>query len=95
MINALNPSINIGGARYIYCVADIFGMVVAATTLILLSKFFPDHDSIISEAILADDVLAGRVPGFEHIAEKSRIEQRMSNDSDDKVDSFEPKVVEV
>jgi NCS1 family nucleobase:cation symporter-1 len=95
MAHALNSSINIGGAKYIYCVADIFGMVVAASTLAFLSKLFPDHTSLISEPILADDVWAGKVPGYEHMEEKSRIEQRLSNDSEDKLDAFEPRVVAV
>ncbi|GAA5853777.1 hypothetical protein JCM8547_007445 [Rhodosporidiobolus lusitaniae] len=72
MINALNSSINIGNAKYIYAIADIFGMVVAAGVHIGLSKLFPDRDSLIAEAVLSDDVLAGRVPGYEKFALDNR-----------------------
>ncbi|GAA5973229.1 hypothetical protein JCM11641_006334 [Rhodosporidiobolus odoratus] len=68
MAAALDSSVKIGGAKYIYCMADIFGMIVAAGVHVGLSKLFPDHTTLISEAVLADDVLAGRVPGFEHYA---------------------------
>lgn len=55
----------------IYCMADIFGIVVAAGSHTLLSKLFPDHKTLIAEAVLADDVLDGRVPGYEHLARRS------------------------
>ncbi|ORY88385.1 putative allantoate transporter [Leucosporidium creatinivorum] len=95
MINALNSSIDIGGAKYIYCMADVFGMIVAASVHIGLSKFFPDHNSLVADAVLADDVLAGRVPGYEHLAERRREHHSTDSTSEDKIDSFEPKVQEV
>ncbi|KAK4701025.1 nucleobase:cation symporter-1, NCS1 family, partial [Phenoliferia sp. Uapishka_3] len=66
MVNALNSSINIGKVKYLYSVACIFGIVVASGTHILLSKLFPDHNSLISESILAVDVLEGRVAGYQN-----------------------------
>lgn len=54
----------------IYCVADIFAIVVAAGSHTLLSHLFPDHKTLIAEAVFADDVLDGRVPGYEHLARK-------------------------
>ncbi|BGO89415.1 hypothetical protein NBRC10512v2_001369 [Rhodotorula toruloides] len=55
----------------IYCMADIFGIVVAAGSHTLLSKLFPEHKTLIAEAVLADDVLDGRVTGYEHLARRS------------------------
>ncbi|BGP42631.1 hypothetical protein JCM10449v2_006643 [Rhodotorula kratochvilovae] len=68
MIHALNSDIDIGGAKYIYCIAVIFAIVVTTTVHVTLSKLFPDRDSLIAEAVLAEDVLEGRVPGYEHLA---------------------------
>ncbi|CEQ42356.1 SPOSA6832_04165 [Sporobolomyces salmonicolor] len=70
MINALNSSIDIGNAKYIYCMADIFGIVVAAATHVTLSKLFPARETLISEAVFAHDVLEGRVAGYEHLARR-------------------------
>lgn len=70
MAHALNENVDIGGAKYIFCVADIFGMTVAAGVHVGLSKLFPDRDSIVAEAVLAQDVLEGRAPGYEHLARK-------------------------
>ncbi|GAA5860811.1 hypothetical protein JCM1840_001976 [Sporobolomyces johnsonii] len=70
MINALNSSIDIGKAKYIYCIADIFGIVVAAGTHVTLSKLFPNRETLISEAVYAHDVLEGRVAGYEHLARR-------------------------
>lgn len=64
MIHSLNPAVPIGGAKYIYAVADIFGIILAGTAHVLLSKLFPDHRSIIEEAVLAVDVLGGGVEGY-------------------------------
>ncbi|GAA5985078.1 hypothetical protein JCM10908_002515 [Rhodotorula pacifica] len=72
MIHALNSDIDIGNAKYIFCVANIFGMVVAVGTHVGISKLFPDRTSLISEAILAQDVLDGLVPGYEHLATARR-----------------------
>ncbi|KAK4705501.1 hypothetical protein P7C70_g702, partial [Phenoliferia sp. Uapishka_3] len=72
MINALNSSIDIGGAKYIYCIADIFGIIVAGGVHVLLSKMFPDRDSLIEHQILAVDVLEGRVPEYYHLSMEGR-----------------------
>ncbi|GAA6038262.1 hypothetical protein JCM8097_003910 [Rhodosporidiobolus ruineniae] len=68
MINALNSSVDIGNAKYIYCLADVYGILLAGGTHVLLSKLFPDRRSLIAECIYSDDVLAGRVPGYEKFA---------------------------
>ncbi|GAA5952121.1 hypothetical protein JCM10213_006491 [Rhodosporidiobolus nylandii] len=65
MINALNSDVDIGNAKYIYCIADIVGILIAGGVHVGLSKLFPDHRTLIEEAVLSDDVLAGRVPGYE------------------------------
>jgi len=70
-------------------------MTVAAGVHIALSKFFPDHNSLVADAVLADDVLAGLVPGYEHLAERSRQHQSTDSASEDKMDTFEPKVQQV
>ncbi|KAL1305774.1 hypothetical protein AAFC00_003941 [Neodothiora populina] len=63
MINAIQPKIAIGGAKYVYCVADIFGMVVAATVHVGLSRLFPDAPSVIDYHLSAEDaILHGRTP---------------------------------
>lgn len=64
MINALDSSIEIGNAKYIYAVSSIFGIVVGAGMHWLLSTLFPDHDSLILEAVYAQDVLDGKVEGY-------------------------------
>lgn len=74
MINALNGKVNVGNAKYIYCVADIFGMVVGGGVHVALSKLFPDHNSLISEQVLAIDVLEGRVPQYAHLSAAARLE---------------------
>ncbi|KAM0746115.1 hypothetical protein T439DRAFT_330088 [Meredithblackwellia eburnea MCA 4105] len=66
MANALNSNVNIGNLKYLYCIACLFGMVVAASVHITLSKLFPDHNSLVAEQILAIDVLEGRVTGYDH-----------------------------
>ncbi|GAA5972576.1 hypothetical protein JCM11641_001905 [Rhodosporidiobolus odoratus] len=86
MIKALNSDVDIGNAKYIYCMADIFGMIVAAGTHIGLSKLFPDRTTLISEAVLADDVFAGRVPGYEKYA-RHNAESRESKEKLDDVDN--------
>lgn len=64
MINSLNPEVPIGGAKYIYAVADILGIVVAAVVHVGLSRMFPDHNSLIEEAVSAVDFLGGRIEGY-------------------------------
>ncbi|GAA5847046.1 hypothetical protein JCM9279_002667 [Rhodotorula babjevae] len=86
MINALNSSIEIGNAKYIYCMADIFGILVAGGVHVGLSKLFPDRDSLITEAVLAEDVLEGRVPGYEHLARREFRPQGSITPSDEKLD---------
>lgn len=50
---------------------------------------FPDHDSIVEQAVLAVDVLEGRVAGYEHATNAAHD----SRDEKGEVDST--KVVEV
>lgn len=57
MINAINPAISIGGAKYIYVVADIFGMVVGAGVHVSLSWLFPDEASVIDYHLSAEEAL--------------------------------------
>ena len=64
MIRSLNNDIDIGGARYVYCVATIFGLVVGGGMHWLLSTLFPDHESLVAEQILAQDVLDGKVEAW-------------------------------
>ncbi|GAA5936318.1 uncharacterized protein JCM15063_002779 [Sporobolomyces koalae] len=70
MINSLNPSVDIGNAKYIYCMACIIGVILSMSTHVLFSKLFPDHDSLIAEAVNAHDVLDGLVPAYAHLAKK-------------------------
>ncbi|GAA6053603.1 hypothetical protein JCM3770_001548 [Rhodotorula araucariae] len=86
MINALNSSIDIGNAKYIYCVADIFAIVVAGGVHLGLSRLFPDRDSLIAEAVLAEDVFEGRVPGYEHLARPEFRQTRSLVASEEKLD---------
>lgn len=72
MIHALNGNVVVGKAKYIYAVADLLGMTVAAGVHIGLSKLFPDHRSLIAEQVLAVDVLEGLVPGYEHLSMVNR-----------------------
>lgn len=102
MINALDSSISIGGAKYVYAVSSSacppplartrsltfsslrslwqyasssllhavlpltspLAVVVGGGVHWLLSALFPDHDSLINEAIYAQDVLDGKVEGY-------------------------------
>ncbi|GAA5958523.1 hypothetical protein JCM8115_002492 [Rhodotorula mucilaginosa] len=82
MVHALNSSIDIGNAKYIFCVANIFGMVVAVGAHVGISKLFPDRASLISEAIFAQDVLEGRVPGYEHLAQRDALPTISASGSD-------------
>lgn len=55
---------------------------------VILSKLFPDHGSLVAEAVLAIDVLEGRVPGYGHA--------RSGSLGDSEKDDFDTtKVVEV
>lgn len=78
MIHSLNNDIDIGGARYVYCIATIFGLVVGGGMHWLLSTLFPDHDSIIAEQILAQDVLDGKVEAYAEWAAAKQSAQRES-----------------
>lgn len=85
MINALNSSINIGNMRYLYCISNIFGILVGGGIHYTLSRFFPDHASQIDECILAFDVLEGRVAKYEKfshsIGERSGSEEKLDGES--------------
>jgi NCS1 family nucleobase:cation symporter-1 len=69
MIASLNSDIDIGGAKYIFALADVYGILIAGAVHVGLSKLFPDRDSLIAEAVYSDDVLAGLVPGYEKFAQ--------------------------
>lgn len=66
-------------------------MIVAAGVHVGLSKVFPDHQSLISESVLAADVLEGRVPGYEHLSYAAR---HPETNSVDKEAEYATKVVE-
>ncbi|GAA6025654.1 hypothetical protein JCM10207_008927 [Rhodosporidiobolus poonsookiae] len=86
MINALNSSIDIGNAKYVYAIADIFGIIVAGSVHVGLSKLFPHRETLIAEAVYAEDVLAGRVPGYEHFA-THRVDGSLTPSSKEKLDA--------
>lgn len=50
--------------------ACIYGISTSMATLVLFSRLFPDHNSLIAEAVDAHDVLDGLVPGYEHLSRK-------------------------
>lgn len=64
MINSLNPAVKIGGAKYIYAVADIVGILIAGGVHVGLSHYFPDSESLSEESILAADFLGGKIEGY-------------------------------
>lgn len=80
MINALNSSIDIGNVKYLYAVACIFGMTVGAGVHVTLSKLFPDRLSLIDEAILAADVLEGRVQWAQHSDDGEKYDHTAKDD---------------
>jgi len=50
-------------------------------------QLFPNRDSLIAEAVLAEDVLEGRVPGYEHLARREfRPQEGSITPSDEKLD---------
>ncbi|EXJ94875.1 hypothetical protein A1O1_03274 [Capronia coronata CBS 617.96] len=57
MVNAINPAVKIGGAKYVYAIADIFGMTVGASVHVALSKMFPDKRSVIDYNLTAEAAL--------------------------------------
>ncbi|KAL8287173.1 hypothetical protein RQP46_003625 [Phenoliferia psychrophenolica] len=61
MGHALSSSFKIGGAEYIYASGVCWGVIVGGGVHVLLSKLFPDHDSLISESVYAHEVLADRL----------------------------------
>lgn len=50
------------------------------------SQLFPDRASLIAEAVLAEDVLEGRVPGYEHLARREFQPQGSITPSEEKLD---------
>jgi len=93
MINSLNSSIDIGNAKYIYCFACPVGAFLSIGTHVLVSKLFPDHDSLISEAVYAADVLDGLVPAYEHLSRKDI--GTSSLNSEKKLDEAESDIIAV
>lgn len=91
MINSLNSSIDIGGAKWIYCFACPVGAFLSIATHTLVSKLFPDHASLIAEAVYAADVLDGLVPAYEHLARKDN----GSLNSEKKLDEAESDIIAV
>ena len=57
MIASINSNIDIGGARYVYYVADIFGIVVGGGVHVALHYISPDARSNIDYSLSADDVI--------------------------------------
>lgn len=92
MINSLNSSIDIGGAKWIYCLACPVGAFLSISTHTLISKLFPDHDSLIAEAVYAADVLDGLVPAYAHLAKK---DATGSFSSEKKLDEAESEILTV
>ncbi|GAA6010248.1 hypothetical protein JCM11491_005409 [Sporobolomyces phaffii] len=92
MVHSLNNAIDIGGAKYIYCMACVIGSFLAITTHVTVSKLFPDHDSLIAEAVYAADVLDGLVPAYAHL---SRDATTTSINSEKKLDEAESDIVTV
>ncbi|GAA5831919.1 hypothetical protein JCM3766R1_000156 [Sporobolomyces carnicolor] len=93
MINSLNSSIEIGNAKYIYCLACPYGAILAICTHTLVSKLFPDHQSLIAEAVYAADVLDGLVPGYEHLSKKDIATSSVN--SEKKLDEAETDIIAV
>jgi NCS1 family nucleobase:cation symporter-1 len=51
------------------------------------TQLFPNRDSLIAEAVLAEDVLEGRVPGYEHLARREfRPQEGSITPSDEKLE---------
>ncbi|GAA6058609.1 hypothetical protein JCM10212_004020 [Sporobolomyces blumeae] len=94
MVNSLNSDIEIGNAKYIYCMACIFGLTVSMGTHVLFSRLFPDHDSLIAEAVHAHDVLDGLVPGYEHLS-RNRDTHSLTPSSEKKLEEAETDIVAV
>ncbi|GAA5965440.1 hypothetical protein JCM3765_002382 [Sporobolomyces pararoseus] len=93
MINSLNSSIDIGGAKWIYCLSCPVGAFLSIGTHTLVSKLFPDHESLIAEAVYAADVLDGLVPAYEHLAKKDN--GTSSLNSEKKLDEAESDIIAV
>ena len=64
MAAAVNPSINIGGARYIYAMFYLYGFSSTFVSYTVLSWLFPDRDTLLQEPIFEDIVV---VDGVERI----------------------------
>lgn len=74
MIRALNSRVDIGGAKCsylpsffavrlmaradVYAIASIFGILVAGGVHVLLSTYFPDHDSLVRPSLRRKSVNA-------------------------------------
>lgn len=66
----------------LYVVADIYGILVAGTVHVVLSRLFPHAASTCDQPVYAQDVLDGRVEGYE----SQGIEEKQGDDSDSKLD---------
>ncbi|KAK4055053.1 hypothetical protein OIO90_003394 [Microbotryomycetes sp. JL221] len=71
MAKSIEPSVDIGNLRWVFCLSILFGLTVAASVHWALHTIFPDRRSLIEEQITAVDVLAGRVPCYAHLADTS------------------------
>ncbi|KAL8286756.1 hypothetical protein RQP46_004284 [Phenoliferia psychrophenolica] len=60
MGHALSSSFKIGGAEYIYASGVCWGVIVGGGTHVILSRIFPDHESLVPDSIYAHEVLAER-----------------------------------
>lgn len=60
MANSIQPSVQIGGARWIFAVADIWCLLIGAGSYWLLHVLFPPHEQLLDRHFSADDYLLER-----------------------------------
>lgn len=77
---SLSPSLDIGGAKYIFMIGDVWGMVVGGLVHVGLSKAFPDVRSLSPANVYAQDVIDG-----ERLETRSETEEGEEEKKDDGV----------
>ena len=58
-INSINPSVDVGVGKRPYTFAWILGFVITSLVYVVLSTVFPPTETMISRAVLPDEVYAG------------------------------------
>ena len=72
-INSINPSVDVGVGKRPYTFAWILGFVITSLVYVVLSTVFPPTETMISRAVLPDEVYAGE-EGVEVTIERKAVD---------------------